>query len=135
MAVEVVLEMLFMFPVKPGQPFSELEANMLSMVGRGVLVTGEGLPQSWVQVSWGKTEGIPGPVGSAACRQSHLLLIVCLSQNVCDMFKSWGKLLCRQLKTSQYKISQTDLLIVCLLSHPYLKENSVLHCVSTSISL
>lgn len=65
MAVEVVLEMLFMFPVKPGQPFSELEANMLSMVGRGVLVTGsEGLPQSWVQVSGGKTEGTPGPVGS-----------------------------------------------------------------------
>lgn len=64
MAVEVVLEMLFMFPVKPGQPFSELEANMLSMVGRGVLVTGsEGLPQSWVQVS-GENRGNPGPVGS-----------------------------------------------------------------------
>lgn len=64
MAVEVVLEMLFTFPVKPGQPFSELEANMLSVMGRGVLVTGsEGLPQSWVQVS-GKTEGTPGPLGS-----------------------------------------------------------------------
>lgn len=65
MAVEVVLKLLFTFPVKPGQPFSELEANMLSMVGRGVLVTGsEGLLQPWVQVSWGKTEGSPGPLGS-----------------------------------------------------------------------
>ena len=74
MAVEVVLEMLFTFPVKPGQPFSELEANMLSMLGRGVLVTGsEGLPQSWVQVSW-----------ALSCLQadSPLADSLCVSQNV-----------------------------------------------------
>lgn len=49
MAIEVVLEMLFTFPSKPRQPFGELEANMPSVVGRGVLVMGsEGLPQPWV---------------------------------------------------------------------------------------
>ena len=56
MAIEVVLEILFTFPSKPRQPFGELEANVPSMVGRGVLVTGsEGLPQPWVQLLWGKT--------------------------------------------------------------------------------
>lgn len=82
MAVEVVLEMLFMFPVKPGSPSVNLRPNMLSMVGRGVLVTGSEAA-TVLGAGLGGKQREPWTRGlSAACRQSHLLLIVCLSQNV-----------------------------------------------------
>lgn len=84
MAIEVVLETFFTFPSKPRQPFGELEANMPSVVERGVLVTGsEELPQPWVQLLWGENHVSPWTRGfSVACRYIHLLLMVCFPQCV-----------------------------------------------------